>query len=167
MNMRRMTIFLTFSLIVSMTLGCGLFMPTPEPPKPPPGNTVQINTKEGSTTVATSKQGGSVALPDGYPSKVLPIFPDSQITITNQTDAGKNKTTYNVVLSSTKSVADATAFYKQQVSGAKNLNTGTTADTSHFIGEKDGYTFMVQIGQKKEKGNVVGTMIHIAIGPAN
>jgi hypothetical protein len=167
MRIRSFAFFLVFTLMVSISAGCSFFMPAPQPPKADPGKTVQINTKDGSTTVATAKQGGSVALPDGYPAKILPIFPDSQIVVSNQTQGSNKKTAFNIVLSTTKSVADATAFYKQQLSGAKNLNTGTTADTSHFIGEKDGYTLMVQIGPKKEKNNVVGTMIHLAVGPAN
>ena len=167
MRIQTGSLFLTLTFIASLSLGCGLFTPTPEPPKATPGKTVQMKTKDGSTTVATGKQGGSVALPDGYPAKVMPIFPGAQITLTNQTESEKKKITYSVILSTTSSVAEATTFYKQQLSGAKNITSGATSDTSHFIGEKDGYTFMVQISAKKEKNNVVGTMIHLAIGPAN
>lgn len=120
---------------------------------------LEISTPDGKATISAGGAGKN-KLPDGYPEKIVPIMPDSEVTAGIKRQDGK-LATYSVILKTGKSIQQAGEYYEEVLKGADNLGMMKTEDFITIEGNKGGYTVSVLVGRDDS-----GTGVTLTLTPA-
>jgi hypothetical protein len=121
-------------------------------------------------TVSAFSAGGvsidleqGTALPEGYPSELVPIIEDAVLAISERLPGDSNiPDGYMLTLKSDRSVQEAEGYYQNALKGIEGLGTVTMNGMVILSGTKDPYTISVMISPNSLGGPEI-TMIQIVL----
>lgn len=122
--------------------------------------TIEI-TSDDESMQAEINLGGATDLPDGYPEKVFPIYPNSDVLMA-QTMNSDGISSYSVMLKNKDEAEKIYAYYKELLKDGENLMDMNTQGTHTLAGSLDGYNFGIVIGPNNLDSEEV-TMIQITL----
>ncbi len=120
------------------------------------GNKVEYESNDGKTSFEAGTEG-SVDLPEGYPSDIVPIYPNGRVTL-----AGRDGEGYAVAIVTDDSISDVLKYYKENTS-LDEVAEQQTEDMAMIMGTAKGMnvTVMVTANNLYDEGE---NLISIAMG---
>ncbi len=102
------------------------------------GNKVEYESNDGKTSFEVGMEG-SVDLPEGYPSDIIPIYPNGRVML-----AGKEGEGYAVAIVTDDSISDVIKYYKENTS-LDEVAEQQTEDMAMIMGTADGMNVTVMV----------------------
>lgn len=158
--MKRLVWLGVIVLVLSILAGCQAKTETSGSKVKVSGKKVEVQNEQGKSEISIGNEG-EVAIPDGYPSNIVPIMEGAKVTSATKGADGS----FNILLTSKKSVAEIKAYYEKVLAGLSNLQKQEAADVINMMGTKDDKTVVLNITEDMASGTNQ-RIISISIVPA-
>ncbi|MGE5422331.1 MAG: hypothetical protein ACM3QW_03635 [Ignavibacteriales bacterium] len=125
--------------------------------------TVTFEGKDGSKSEVevAKEEGGEVALPEGYPTDLVPIMSGAKIVLANRNQES-GKTTYWVTASTTESAQDTYKYYQEALKDLQDPSNMQMNNIYSLGGVKDGQQINLIITPEDDNKS---TNLQITIAP--
>lgn len=109
-------------------------------------------------TKSVTKTGDDVKLPEGYPSKIVPLMKGGKIDWANKT-VDDSMISFWIGVKYNRKSEEVYKFYEELFSGIAGFSFSQTQGTYSLFGVKDGYDIMITIADEEEDITSLGIML--------
>lgn len=118
------------------------------------GQKIEITTEDGNKATLTTDEEGT-ELPDGYPTDILPVFPDGKIVFT-MTNGEKN---YSVQQITETGIKEIYTFYLDTLKDASDVVKMESSEGFSIMCRKNGYVINVVCTKTEEDDKDLSALV--------